>query len=163
MTQTDDLHSGTPIEGDLRPSFCGEDTFAGKTGRSAWLADAAFQADSFRTVQFSGFNYSYTVPALFAQVEQDALNDLTLAASARWDAHSEYGSRVSPRLSLLYKPSRWTVRASVGHGFYAPTPFVEEIEETGLSRLEPLGKLRARSEEHTSELQSLMSISYAVF
>src|SRR3546814_20105739 len=56
---------------------------------------------------------------------------------------SEYGSRVSPRLSLLYKPSRWTVRASVGHGFYAPTPFVEEIEETGLSRLEPLGTLRA--------------------
>src|SRR3546814_826431 len=63
---------------------------------------------------------------------------------------SEYGSRVSPRLSLLYKPSRWTVRASVGHGFYAPTPFVEEIEETGLSRLEPLGKLRAETADTAS-------------
>src|SRR3546814_7564691 len=116
MTQSDDHHFGTTIEGDRRRTFFGEASFAGKTGRTSWLAGAAFQADIFRSVQFSGFNYSYTVPALFAQVEQDALNDLTLAASARWDAHSEYGSRVSPR-----------------------------------------------SVEHTSALQSLMRISYAVF
>src|SRR3546814_8595935 len=31
------------------------------------------------------------------------------------------------------------------------------------NKLEPLGKLDLRSEEHTSELQSLMRISYAVF
>jgi iron complex outermembrane receptor protein len=35
------------------------------------------------------------------------------------------------------------VRASVGRGFFAPTPFVEEIEAAGLSRLEPLGELQA--------------------
>src|SRR3546814_263206 len=143
MTQSDDHHFGTTIEGDRRRTFFGEASFAGKTGRTSWLAGAAFQADIFRSVQFSGFNYSYTVPALFAQVEQDALNDLTLAASARWDAHSEYGSRVSPRLSLLYKPSRWTVRASVGHGFYAPTPRTEDSRvgtdsvSTGRSRWWP--------------------------
>src|SRR3546814_17765008 len=71
------LHFGTTIEGDRRRTFFGEASFAGKTGRTSWLAGAAFQADIFRSVQFSGFNYSYTVPALFAQVEQDALNDLT--------------------------------------------------------------------------------------
>src|SRR3546814_4612208 len=47
-------------------------------------------------------------------------------------------------------PAAGTVRASVGHGFYAPTPFVEEIEETGLSRLEPLGKLRAETADTAS-------------
>jgi outer membrane receptor for ferrienterochelin and colicins len=46
---------------------------------------------------------------------------------------------------MLYRPSAWTIRGSVGAGFYAPTPFVEEIEAVGLSRLEPLSGLRAES------------------
>lgn len=71
---------------------------------------------------------------------------LTLAGSARWDAHSDYGSRVSPRLSLLYRPGRWTIRASLGRGFYGPTPFVEEIEEVGLARLEPNSFRRLKAE-----------------
>src|SRR3546814_7854684 len=42
------------------------------------------------------------------------------------------------------------------------------LEEGGLARPQPVGQRRAlrgrgRSEEHTSELQSLMRISYAVF
>src|SRR3546814_11291682 len=91
---SDDHHFGTTIEGDRRRTFFGEASFAGKTGRTSWLAGAAFQADIFRPVQFSGFNYSYTVLALFAHVAQDALNDLKLAASARRDAHSSYGSQI---------------------------------------------------------------------
>src|SRR3546814_7204317 len=35
--------------------------------------------------------------------------------------------------------------------------------ERGRRAVHPLGSLRPRSEEHTSELQSLMRISYAVF
>src|SRR3546814_3142260 len=38
-----------------------------------------------------------------------------------------------------------------------------EIEQRELANFEPLLKQEARSEEHTSELQSLMRISYAVF
>jgi len=45
----------------------------------------------------------------------------------------------------LYRPGNWTFRASLGRGFYAPTPFVEEIEAAGLSRLEPLGALKAET------------------
>lgn len=56
----------------------------------------------------------------------------------RWDNHSEYGDNFSPRLSLMYRPGNWTVRGSWGGGFYAPTPFVEETETAGLSRLAPL-------------------------
>lgn len=66
-----------------------------------------------------------------------------LSCSARVDFHSDYGTRFSPRLSALYRPGPWTIRASLGKGFYAPTPFVDEIEAAGLSRLEPLGPLRA--------------------
>jgi iron complex outermembrane receptor protein len=37
-----------------------------------------------------------------------------------------------------------------GRGFYAPTPFVEEIEDSGLSRLEPLQGLRAETAQSGS-------------
>ena len=76
--------------------------------------------------------------------------DLTVAGSARWDDHSEYGSQLSPRISALYKPGPWTIRASYGRGFYAPTPFVEEIEAAGLSRLEPHRGLKAEEAETAS-------------
>jgi outer membrane receptor for ferrienterochelin and colicins len=87
---------------------------------------------------------------VFAQVEHDLRDDLTVAGSARVDAHNEYGTRFSPRVSMLYRPGPWTVRASVGRGFYAPTPFVEEIEAAGLSRLEPLANLKAEVAESAS-------------
>ncbi|WP_066044474.1 TonB-dependent receptor [Blastomonas sp. CCH13-E1] len=145
MTQNDDHRYGTTIEDDHRRSFFAETSYTTKSGPTSWLAGAAFQADLFRSPQFSSFNYSYTAPALFGQVEQILMDRLTLASSLRWDAHSEYGSRISPRLSLLYHPERWTIRASLGRGFYAPTPFVEEIEEAGLSRLKPLGRLKAET------------------
>ncbi len=44
-----------------------------------------------------------------------------VVASARYDAHSEYAARFTPRLSMLVRPSeRLRLRASVGSGFKAP-------------------------------------------
>ena len=58
--------------------------------------------------------------------------------------HSAYGTFASPRLSLLYKPApEWAARLSAGTGFFAPTPFIEQTEETGLQRVRPLRNLRA--------------------
>jgi iron complex outermembrane receptor protein len=110
-----------------------------------WVAGLAYQADGYGSEAFPTFNYTYRVPAAFLQVEHEARDDLTVSASARLDAHSEFGTQFSPRLSTLYKPGPLRVRASVGRGFYAPSPFVEEIEEAGLSRLEPLGNLKAET------------------
>ena len=51
---------------------------------------------------------------------------------------------MSPRVSLLLKPSaEWTARLSVGGGAFAPTPFTEETDDSGLSRLAPLIGLEA--------------------
>jgi iron complex outermembrane receptor protein len=73
------------------------------------------------------------------------------------DDHSEYGNKLSPRVSALYRPGAWTVRGSLGGGFYAPTPFVEEIDAVGLSRLEPLSGLRAETATTAS-----LDVGYAV-
>ncbi|HYW32683.1 MAG TPA: TonB-dependent receptor [Gemmatimonas sp.] len=72
-----------------------------------------------------------------------------MSASARADAHSVYGTFVNPRVSLLARRAEtgwlagWTTRVSAGTGAFAPTPFVEETEVTGLTPLEPLPGLTA--------------------
>jgi outer membrane receptor for ferrienterochelin and colicins len=78
----------------------------------------------FSSARYPQFDYRYTVPALFVQAEQALRDDLTLSGSARWDDHSTYGGHFSPRISLLFRPDEWTLRASIGRGFYAPTLFV---------------------------------------
>ena len=50
----------------------------------------------------------------------------------------------TPRMSVLSRPATgWTIRVAAGTGAFAPTPFTEETEETGLSRVRPLRDLRA--------------------
>lgn len=150
MRQEDERRLGAVLQNDRQTTLFAEVSGGGRRGATSWLAGAAIQRDAFRSREFSGFDYTYTAPALFAQVEQEVTDDLTLAASARWDFHSEFGSRASPRVSLLYRPGPWKVRASLGGGFYAPTPFVEEIEDVGLARLNPLGKLKPETAQTAS-------------
>jgi iron complex outermembrane receptor protein len=125
-------------------TWFGEASLTGSRGRHTWVVGAAFQQDRYRATELPQFDYVFSAPALFAQDELRLTSRLTLAASGRADVHSEYGTLVSPRLSLLARPSgRWTLRASGGLGAFAPTPFTEETEATGLSRLQPLSGLRA--------------------
>lgn len=140
--QQDHLHRfGTVIEDDRHGTLFAEASLSGEAGATTWVGGFAYQVDAFRSRTFPAFDYTYRVPGVFAQAEHELTPDLTLAGSARLDIHDEYGTRFSPRLSLLFRPGNWTIRASGGRGFYAPTPFVEEIEAAGLSRLEPLGAL----------------------
>ncbi|WP_440977532.1 TonB-dependent receptor plug domain-containing protein [Stenotrophomonas maltophilia] len=136
---------GASPENDTHQTGFAELSYGSGFGNTNWLAGVAAQQDRFRSRQFQSFDYRYTVPAVFVQAEQTLLDDLILSGSARWDEHSAYGNHLSPRLSLLFRPRDWTVRASLGKGFHAPTPFVEEIEAAGLSRLEPLQGLRAET------------------
>lgn len=145
------LHAfGSSVERDRRGTLFAEASLSGTSGSTAWVGGAAYQVDSFRSALFPAFDYTYRVPGLFGQVEQELGAKVTLAASARADFHDRYGTQFSPRLSLLFRSGPWTVRASGGRGFYAPTPFVEEIAAAGLSRLEPLWGLRAETAETAS-------------
>ena len=145
MSQTHKHTFGDVIENDRHRTAFVEGSLSGGTETTPWVAGIAFQADDYRSRQFPAFNYSFKNPGAFAQLEHDFREDLTVAGSARLDLHSEYGAHLSPRVSMLYRPGPWRFRASVGRGFYAPTPFVDEIDEAGLSRLEPLGELNAET------------------
>lgn len=142
----DHLHRfGDVVEDDRHVNLFAEASASGRSGATSWIGGVAFQADAFRSETLPEFDYRYDVPGIFAQVEHEAALDLTFAASGRVDFHDEFGTRFSPRLSTLYRPGFWTIRGSLGGGFFTPTPFVDEIEAAGLSRLEPLGQLEAET------------------
>lgn len=145
MTQKHRHIFGDVEENDRHTTLFAEASLSGTSGGTSWVGGAAYQRDSFGSKTFPAFNYAFEVPGIFGQVEQDITAELTLAGSARLDFHDTYGTRFSPRLSILYRPGPWTIRASGGRGFFAPTPFVEEIEAAGLARLEPMGKLKAET------------------
>ncbi|MEN3749851.1 TonB-dependent receptor [Sphingomonas sp. HF-S3] len=134
---------GDTVEPDRHRTGFVEAALGGDAGSTSWLVGAAYQADGYRNRAFPAFDFDQGAPALFVQGESRVAEALTLAASARWDAHSDQGSRISPRLSALYRPGPWTIRASFGRGFHAPTVLVEEVEANGLSRVRPGGTLAA--------------------
>ena len=108
------------------------------------MGGASFQQDRHESPELPGFDFAFSTPAAFAQDEIRIGPGLTLAGSARVDAHSEYGTLFSPRVSLLARPNQeWVLRASAGGGAYAPTPFNEETDETGLSRVRPFEGIQA--------------------
>ncbi len=58
---------------------------------------------------------------VFGQHELDFSDELSITGGFRFDSHQEYKSQLSPKLSGLYKPSKFLhVKASLGGGFKAP-------------------------------------------
>ncbi|MDZ7629586.1 MAG: TonB-dependent receptor [Parvularculaceae bacterium] len=150
MLQDHDHRFGPLVEEDRHESYLIEASFAGGGARTDWAIGAAFQSEAYASRTFPVFDYTYNAPGLFAQIDHDLLDNLSVALSGRFDDHSEYGSQFSPRASVLYKPENWTVRGSYGRGFFAPTPFIEDIEASGLSRLAPLEGLVEEKAETAS-------------
>lgn len=157
MRQDHDHVYGIVKETDVHQSYLLESSVSGYTDNTAWLLGVAYQSDRFDSEDFSDFNYNYQVPGLFSQVDYEATDDTSISISARTDWHSEYGTQFSPRISVLYTPDNWTIRGSYGEGFFAPTPFIEDIEDVGLSRLAPFDNL----EEEQARTASI-DISYVI-
>ncbi|MEO7713534.1 MAG: TonB-dependent receptor [Gemmatimonadaceae bacterium] len=149
MEQRHDHAFGDVREHDQHRTWFSEATLAIPRGRVTPLVGLAFQQDTYRAADVPGFDYTYDIPSVFAQADIDVSGRLTLSANARVDAHSDYGTFVNPRLSVLVRGpadgvfANWTTRLSGGTGAFAPTPFTDETEVTGLSPVTPLRGLRA--------------------
>ena len=135
---------GSVLERDVHDTWFGEAAYTLTRGVQTWVVGAAMLGETYDGQDVDGFDFSFTTPGVFTQLTMDAGSALTFTGSARVDWHSEYGSFVSPRASMLWRlGGPWTLRTSVGSGFFAPTPFNEETEVVGLSVMRPLSGIRA--------------------
>lgn len=118
-------------------------------GSSVSVLGVALEQERYVNDDLPAFDYTFTTPGLFAQSTLDLTRHFSITFSGRADDHSAYGMQFAPRLSSLVRLGEsWTLRSSVGAGYFAPTPFTEETEVTGLRPLRPLAGLneeRARS------------------
>jgi iron complex outermembrane receptor protein len=144
MTQHLRHQFGPTLERDRHETYFGETTLTGGKSGHLWAIGSAAQIDSYHSHEVSQFDYTYVTPGVFAQDEFSVGKRLTLSGSGRADFHSKYGAFFNPRVSALIRlPAALTARLSTGTGVFAPTPFTEETEATGLSRLKPLGDIKA--------------------
>src|SRR5262249_1766314 len=135
--ESQDRSFGGVRERGVRSTGFGEVSLQGTYARHTWVLGGAYQYDGYHARDLPMFDYSFSAPAVFAQDEFGA-GPIRASLSGRLDMHDQYGALVSPRGSMLWRPNpEWTVRVSVGGGAFAPTPFVEETDETGLSRVAP--------------------------
>jgi outer membrane receptor for ferrienterochelin and colicins len=133
--EEDDRHNTQFIEAALR----------GTAGRHTWVAGGAFERDRFDPAGLPQWRYDHHAPGVFAQDDVQVSGWLSVSVSGRLDAHNEFGTFFSPRASALVKGGGWASRASIGAGFFAPTPLTDETEAAGLSRLRVAEPLRAET------------------
>jgi iron complex outermembrane receptor protein len=130
---------GSVRERDRRNALFGEVALTVSRGSQVMVAGAAAERDAFTALDVPAHDYSYTAPGLFAQHTWSPTAWFGVSSSARADFHSQYGTFVSPRLSALFHADRnWNARISAGGGVFGPSPFTEETEAIGLTRLRPL-------------------------
>jgi len=134
---------GEVRERDRHSTFFGETAVRGGGGAHTWVLGGAIEVDDYDPVDVPRFAYTFTEPGVFVQDDIDVRPWLALSLSGRVDGHSRYGTFFSPRVSALLRHGGWTSRASIGTGFYGPTPLTEETEAAGLTRLRIPQELRA--------------------
>lgn len=143
VSQRYDHTFGHVFERDHAVTAFSEASITGTTGQHTWVAGTALQRETFRPLDVPRFDYAYTIPGVFAQDDYTVARWLTASASARIDRHSAFGTFFSPRLSGLVRlGGDWTARVSSGGGHFAPSPFTEDTDATGLSVIAPMNGVR---------------------
>ena len=133
----DDDHTFGMAEASLSRAF----------GRHLIVVGGAVELQKYRNLLAPGFDYSWTTPGVFVQDDIALAPAVSFSVSARVDAHPEYGALWSPRASLRLQPGEWDVRFSAGRGAFAPTVFVDEVEEVGVTRVGAVRLERAETAE----------------
>lgn len=146
-----DHRFGVAREHDARDSGLGELNLSGSARGHTWVVGGAVMRESLRARDLGRLDYTYTVPALFAQDEAALSEKFSVAASGRLEFHNIYGAQFNPRLSFLMRPEEGlSVRLSAGTGYAAPTPFNERTEAVGLAELLPLRGLQPERAQSAS-------------
>ena len=116
-------------------------------GDHTLVGGVALERDQYAALDERRQSYRFTTPALYGEHAWSPQPWLSVASNLRLDLHSEYGDFLSPRISLVARPTdKFTARLSAASGAYAPTPLTDETEGYGLSHVRP----SAREAEHAT-------------
>jgi iron complex outermembrane receptor protein len=148
------LDAGALRERGRRETLFAEGTLTLPAGpQQEWVLGAAVQRDAYapraRPDPSPGApaGFALAAPAVFAQhtwTPGGAAGRVGVAASARLDRPGAVRRGAQPAPLGVVRPGGGvTARASAGLGTFAPTPFVEEAEEVGVSRVLGADGLRA--------------------
>jgi len=163
----EDYLRGDVREHDIQDTLFAEIAMRGTAPRQTWVGGVAFERSTLDPRDEPRFAYRYTVPGVFLQDDIEVQRWLTLSVSGRLDSHSDFGTFMSPRVSALLRGGRWTSRASIGSGFFAPSALTEETEAAGLARLNietPLEAERGRSASFdVTRAQGPLSVTATLF
>jgi iron complex outermembrane receptor protein len=128
---------------DAQTTYFGETTLAGRTGGHSWVAGAALEGDRLSTRTFpASATRTRCLRYLRRTKSRSARTPSSPRAAASTSTATMGRSSAAARRGVL-PTDAWTLRASVGSGFAAPTPYVDEIETVGLAALDPLTGLKA--------------------
>ena len=130
---------GTDEERDRRNEVFGDVSLTKSLGEHLLTGGVAIDRDQYAALDTRDDGYRYTTPALYGEYTWTPDPRLALTADARLDSQSEFGDFVSPRVSVLLRPTpEWQLRLSRANGVYAPTPITDETEAWGLTHLEQM-------------------------
>ena len=136
---------GDNRERERRNEIFGDVSITKSLGENVVVGGVAIDRDQYAALDVREEDYRYTTPALYAEHTWMPDPRFAITSSARLDLQSEFGDFVSPRVSVVLRPSEaWQVRLSRANGVYAPTPLTDETEAFGLIHLDPT----AREAEH---------------
>jgi len=86
-----------------------------------------------------GLDQSYQIVGLFAQNLWKLDKSVSIETGLRTDFHSDYGTVILPRTSLLYQPTNvLTIRMGGGLGYKTPTVFTEDAERLQFVNVLPI-------------------------
>lgn len=125
-------------ETDRSGSSLAEISATRNVGRAILVAGLAGRTDNYSNEEVGGFNFAYNTLSTFAQTTLTATDAVSLSLTGRCDRHSRYGTSCVPVAGILVRqPAGFSERISAGLGAYAPTPFIDETQSIGFSRLRP--------------------------
>ena len=138
---------GEDRERDRRNMIFSDIALTRSLGDHILVGGVAIERDQYSALDERRQSYRFTTPALYGEHEWSPQPWISVASNLRLDLHSEYGDFLSPRVSVVARPTnKFTARLSAAAGAYAPTPLTDETEGYGLSHVRPT----TREAEHAT-------------
>jgi iron complex outermembrane receptor protein len=132
---------GENRERDRRNMIFSDVAVARSLGEHTLVGGVALERDQYSALDERRQSFRFTTPALYAEHAWSPQPWVSVTSNVRLDLHSEYGDFVSPRISVVTRPTdKFTARLSAAAGAYAPTPLTDETEGVGLSHVRPTNR-----------------------